>query len=616
MARKIQVEIVGDSKSVERAFARSGKAADNFQGKVVKSTGAIGRKMAYLGGAAAGLAIVLGVKSVKAASNLGEQINKTNVVFGKGAKMIQRFARTTASSFGISNEKALEFAGIFGNMFVPMGISRQKAAVLSKGLVKLAADMASFNNASPEEVLLALQSGLSGQIEPLRRYGIFLDQDRILAEALSQGLVKMNVDSSKVKLATIKVADAQKDYTDALKKHGIKSEEAQTALAKLEYSQSQLSKALGGTRPKLTAQQKALATLGIITKDTKDAHGDFGRTLDTSLPNAIRVLKAQLTDLEAAFGKGLTPVVNRAAQMLRKKLADPQVRANVARMGHLVGVVLLKAFTGIAKWFKTHWEGIKNGLRTAKDITATLADAFRTIATLTPGGPETLIGLIVSGVLLSKLKTLAMFVGTIGGAGIGGKGKGKGKGGIPGGIPILNPVTATAAAVVSAAGGGTQRGDRSGQYPLTYNAVRAAARGNLGPRALAILKDALDNYSLANAPDKKMRESERRLRALYAQGGSHGKRKMPGGGYQPGRASGGPVMAGMAYTVGERGPETFVPSSNGNIIPNGSGGMNINGPIYVTANNPKQFLSELQRLAKRGASQQRGRLGGQNLALS
>ena len=65
---------------------------------------------------------------------------------------------------------------MLGNMLVPMGIGRKKAAEMSKQLVELAADMASFNNASPEETLDALRSGLAGETEPLRKFGVFLNR--------------------------------------------------------------------------------------------------------------------------------------------------------------------------------------------------------------------------------------------------------------------------------------------------------------------------------------------------------------------------------------------------------------------------------------------------------
>jgi hypothetical protein len=63
----------------------------------------------------------------------------------------------------------------------------------------------------------------------------------------------------------------------------------------------------------------------------------------------------------------------------------------------------------------------------------------------------------------------------------------------------------------------------------------------------------------------------------------------------PGRAAGGPVMAGSPYIVGERGPELFVPGRSGNIVPNNalaSGGDTvINGGINITVENTGERLS-------------------------
>ena len=59
---------------------------------------------------------------------------------------------------------------------------------MSLKLVELAADLASFNNTSPEDALLALRSGLSGETEPLKRYGIAINDARLKQEALNQGI--------------------------------------------------------------------------------------------------------------------------------------------------------------------------------------------------------------------------------------------------------------------------------------------------------------------------------------------------------------------------------------------------------------------------------------------
>ena len=176
------------------AAQTTGKHVDET-GKKAKSAG--GRMQTFAGGvakfAAATGALFAAQQVVKDAIgnavDLGEQMNKTAVVFrGPGAKAIQDWSKSTATALGISQRQALESAGVLGNMLVPMGIGRQKAADMSKSFVNLAADMASFNNASPEETLDALRSGLAGETEPLRKFGVFLNEARIKQQAMKMGL--------------------------------------------------------------------------------------------------------------------------------------------------------------------------------------------------------------------------------------------------------------------------------------------------------------------------------------------------------------------------------------------------------------------------------------------
>jgi len=581
MARRISVEIIGDSRSLERAFKRSGSAADSFQGKIGSASFGAAKKVAYLGGALTGLAIVAGAKAVNAAANLSEQITKTSVVFGKSAKAIQAWARTTSGSIGISNRAALEAAGVFGNMLVPMGVARRDAARMSKRMVTLAADMASFNNASPEETLDALRAGLAGESEPLRRFGVFLNDARLKQEALNLGIYE-------------------------------------------------------GKGP-LDAIAKAQATYSLILKDTKDAQGDFKRTSD-SLPNAMRSIRASVEDLQAAFGEGLLPVVQKVAKELKNRLADPAFRERIRALGKEIGEKLLKAVEAIGRWFEQNWEGIKSAFKTGAELAKDLAAAtqrvhewLKKVAAVTPGGAQTMFGMLAGGVLLSKLgllnKLLLVTLGRlrliskvpppiVGGGGKGGGGKtGGGKAGGKGWkgfIPGVNPATAVAAVVVASAGGGTQMGDRSGSYPLTYAAVRSASKGNLGPHALKIIKDAIGKYSLANAPEKRLSEAERRLAQLY----EDQRRRREAGPYGGPRAKGGGVLAGRRYLVGEKGPETLVMGNRGgHIVPNGGSGISIQTVHVHGVQNVQQLLSELQRVARHGVAQQRGRYGGSNVAL-
>ena len=167
-------------------------------------------------------AVAVGAKkAVDAASALNEQITKNHAVFKGSAPEIEKWSETTAKSIGVSQRAALEATGVFGNMLVPMGIARKEAAGMSKRMVTLGADMASFNDASPEETLDALRSGLAGETEPLRRFGVFLNEARIAQEALSLGIVKgggaLERAQEATKAATAAVAAASKARTQATK---------------------------------------------------------------------------------------------------------------------------------------------------------------------------------------------------------------------------------------------------------------------------------------------------------------------------------------------------------------------------------------------------------------
>jgi hypothetical protein len=241
------------SAHVEGAGKKAGKSAKGW------------RSMAGgMGAAAAGAASIAAVagfakSATSAAVDLGEEVSKSSVVFGDSAKGLQDWSKTSATALGMSRTEALSAMGTLGNMLVPMGFARDKAAGMSKNMVQLAADMASFNNADPAETLDALRAGLAGESEPLRRFGVSLSDARLKAEAMNMGIYK-------------------------------------------------------GKGP-LTAAQKAQATYALVLKDTKDQQGDVARTSD-SLANRQRALKAQWTDITATVGKALIPVFTQLANVL------------------------------------------------------------------------------------------------------------------------------------------------------------------------------------------------------------------------------------------------------------------------------------------------------------
>ncbi len=246
-----------------------------FDRDLDRATGGGGKKFAALGAAAkAGFAAgavgvgLLAKSSIDAASDINESLSKNQVLFGKSAKGVESFATRSAKAYGISKRAALEYTGTFGNLFRALGQSEQASASQSVALTKLAADMASFNNTSVEDALEAIRSGLVGETEPLRKFGVNMNDATLRTQALSMGLIK-------------------------------------------------------STKDALDPQTKALAASALIAKQTSAAHGDFGRT-SGSLANQQKILKARLDDASASLGAKLLPFAVKGANALNDLITSAQ----------------------------------------------------------------------------------------------------------------------------------------------------------------------------------------------------------------------------------------------------------------------------------------------------
>jgi phage-related protein len=201
--------------------------------------------------------------SIEAASDLSESTSKVGVVFGSASQQVLDFAANSSTAFGQTKGQALEAAGTFGNLLRSLGLSEKASADMSTSFVGLASDLASFNNTDPAEALEALRSGLTGETEPLKRYGINLNDATLKQEALRLGL------------------DAS-----------------------------------GST---LSAATKAQAAYSLIMQQSSLAQGDFART-SSGLANQQRIMSAQFTDLQANIGGLFVPVLGNAATVITGRL--------------------------------------------------------------------------------------------------------------------------------------------------------------------------------------------------------------------------------------------------------------------------------------------------------
>jgi polyhydroxyalkanoate synthesis regulator phasin len=197
--------------------------------------------------------------SVSKASNLNETLAKSGKVFGDHADEIEEWGGTAAKTMGLSKQAAIAAAAGFGDLFNKMDETKGGSLEMSKGLVQLSSDLASFHNLAggSEEALEKLRSGLAGETEPLRSLGVFLNEAKVQAKAASLGFEEVN--------------------------------------------------------GKFTEGAKIAARYALIMEETASAHGDFADTAD-DLANAQRAAAAAMDDAQAELGQKLIPVMTEATK--------------------------------------------------------------------------------------------------------------------------------------------------------------------------------------------------------------------------------------------------------------------------------------------------------------
>ena len=304
-------------------------------------------------------------QSVAAASALQEQVTATEAVFGKNSKTMRLWADGATAAFGQSRREALQYSNSFGTLANSIGLGDRKQMSFSKSLTKLSSDMASFKNTTIQEAAEALQSGLVGETEPLRRFGIFLNDAKLKAKAFEMGL---------------------SDGKSVLDEHA-----------------------------------KALAAYEIImeTAQRTNMKGDFARTAN-NYANQVRVLQSNVENLKAVLGKPLMGAANEAFAGFNETL--PQLEKVLGSKGaDKVFRDFGKSIGDAARWVATHTDEIKSTLSTLGDALGRIGGAAKRVwdvfASLPPGVQETLTTLSMAGVALGKIPGLSSVgKGLVGGA--------------------------------------------------------------------------------------------------------------------------------------------------------------------------------------------------------
>jgi hypothetical protein len=254
--KTLTIFLAADLKKFNSGINKAEGGLKGFGESISRNMGPI---LLAAGAAAGAFAVKVGIDAVKAASDLGETQNKVGVIFGNSSQSILDFADDAVTGLGQTRIQALEASATFAQFGKAAGLSGGDLVNFSTELVTLSADLASFNNSSPDEAINAIGSALRGEAEPLRRFGVLMDDAALKAAALSMGI--------------------------------------------------------GDGTTTLTTQQKVLAAHNVILSQTTDAQGDFARTSE-GLANTQKILQAAVEDAKAEIGIGLVSALEAAGQAM------------------------------------------------------------------------------------------------------------------------------------------------------------------------------------------------------------------------------------------------------------------------------------------------------------
>jgi phage-related protein len=278
---KLVVEIITDA-------SQAGKGIDEATGKFGKFNTVMGNLVApataVLGGITA-----LGVVAVNAASDLQQAAGGTEAVFGDSAKQIEAWAKTSASSVGLSSAAYQTFAAQIGAQLKNLGVPMDQVAGKTNDLISLGADLAATYGGTTEEAVSALGAAFRGEADPAERYGLALNQTAVNAELAARG-------QDKLQGSALQAAKAQ-------------------------------------------------AIMEMATKQAGGAVGQFAKESDT-LSGQQQRLNAQLADMSAELGTALLPILTPVVAALAE--FAKWVQQNTTLVTVIIGVIGALAVAVIA----------------------------------------------------------------------------------------------------------------------------------------------------------------------------------------------------------------------------------------------------------------------------
>ena len=305
------------AKGVTNSIDRAKKAVENLNNtKVDKLSNSLNSlrsvSSGVMGVLKSGLTIAAGIqfsKPISAINDYVENLNLFKVAMGDNYEEAYEYANLLEEKMGIDSSEWMRNQGIIQSMANGFGIAEDKAYQFSKGMTEVAYDLSSFYNLPIDVAMQKIESGIAGEIEPLRRLGFALSEASLQEVAMAHGL-DTNIRA---------MSEAEK--------------------AQLRY-------------------------IAIVEQaGAQGAIGDFAKTL-SSPANALRILSQQVQQLARAVGSVFIPILTAVL---------PYIQAFVSIVTNAIRALASLVGFKLPDWSGSSWSGVEAGSAAVSDNMGTAA---------------------------------------------------------------------------------------------------------------------------------------------------------------------------------------------------------------------------------------------------
>lgn len=274
---------------------------------VVTNQGNFDASMSSMRGAL-GPMISMTQRMAEQGSNLFETMNKVDVTFGRSRETVIAMANDMAIRFGTVKGVSLDAAANFGLIGQAVGMTESQSAALAVQMTRLADDASSFFNVPMDVALEKIRAGLTGQIRPLREFGVLLSKSAVDHELMAMGVQKVHGEfteqekvMARVKIITEGLAKAQGDHERTM---GSYVNQVRKARGEMENYSASIGAGVAGAEAQFLVNVRDKGVMGALGAHAADAANALFGGGDNAFQKAADVAAGVQTGLDAKMFRG------------------------------------------------------------------------------------------------------------------------------------------------------------------------------------------------------------------------------------------------------------------------------------------------------------------------